>query len=132
MKFHRRDRVADQILRDASQILFREVKDSEIGFVTLSRVEVTKDLRFAKIYYTAMGSDEEQARSSRALYRCRAFMQSRIGKLLGIRHTPEISFEFDKGLDHSLRVNELINRIENERKKRESGSEDSDRDQPPD
>ncbi|MBD3233446.1 MAG: 30S ribosome-binding factor RbfA [candidate division Zixibacteria bacterium] len=129
MKYHRTERVADQILRDVAETVQHEVKDPKIGFVTFSRVEISDDLKFAKIFYTVLGSEEEQKNSRQALKRSRTFIQSRIGKKLGIRHTPEITFIFDKGLENSLRVNELLNIINEERQERESGSANTDRDQ---
>ena len=123
MKFHRPDRVADQILRDASDIILREVKDTKLGFVTFSRVEISKDLKFARIYYTALGTDKEKSDCRNALKRSRAFIQSRIGQRLGLRHTPEISFIFDKGLEHSLKINDLIKKIQREREEHEKVSE---------
>jgi ribosome-binding factor A len=118
MKFHRPDRVADQILRDASDILHKEVKDNKLGFLTFSRVEVSGDLRYAKIFYTILGSKKEMGETRNALKRSRAFIQSRIGQRLGLRHTPEISFVFDHGLEHSMRVNDLLKKIKDERDER--------------
>jgi len=118
MKLYRPDRVAEQIMRDAAEILQREVKDLKLGFVTFSRVEVSKDLKYAKIFFTALGSPEEQAKSANALNRGRTFIQSRIGQRLNLRHIPEISFHIDKGIDNSLRVDELINKIHEELEER--------------
>ena len=125
MRFYRPDRVADQILRDASEILQREIKDRKLGFVTFSRVDVSKDLKYAKIYYTILGSEEEIRNSKNALKRSRPFIQSRIGQRLGLRHTPEIKFIFDKGIEHSLRINELIRKIQNERDEQDKKQQDT-------
>ncbi|MCP4633382.1 MAG: 30S ribosome-binding factor RbfA [candidate division Zixibacteria bacterium] len=119
MKFHRPDRVADQILRDASEILQREAKDPKLGFVTFSRVEISKDLKYAKIYYTVLGSDKEIRDSKTALSRCRTFIQSKVGKRLGLRNTPELKFIFDSGLDHSFKIDNLLKKFHTEIEQRE-------------
>jgi len=125
MKFHRPDRVADQILRDVAEIVQREVKDTKIGFITFSRVQISKDLKFAKIFYTVMGSEKEQKQSIRALHRAKSFIQSKVGQRLSLRNTPEISFVFDEGLENSLRVNDLLRKIHEELEERKSGQEDT-------
>ncbi len=122
MRFHRVDRVAIQILKNASEVLNKEVKDADMGFVTFSRAEVSGDLKYAKIYFTVLGTEGEKQLSIIALERSRLFIQSRIGKLLGLKYTPQISFHLDKGLDNSFRVKELLKKIHDEIGERNSSS----------
>ncbi|MBD3168948.1 MAG: 30S ribosome-binding factor RbfA [candidate division Zixibacteria bacterium] len=119
MKNYRQDRVADQILRDASEIIHREIKDNRIGFITLSRVKISSDLKYATIYYTVLGSEEDVNKTKTALGSNRGLIQSKLGGRLGLRNTPEITFEMDKGIEHSLKVNEILKKIEDEKNQRD-------------
>ena len=97
--YSRADRVADLIREEVSRILCREVKDPAIGFITITDVDVSKDLKSAKIFYTILG-DEWQARASaRALLRVSPFIRRQMGKRLKLLYVPDNAFRYDQSME---------------------------------
>jgi len=111
MSAPRTDRLAEQIRKEASDVLAREVHDPGIGFVTLTRVTVTADLQLARIYYTRLGDAPERAATGKALARVRPFVRRMLGDRLRLRHVPDIQFVFDQSIAHQARVEELLREI---------------------
>jgi ribosome-binding factor A len=107
----RTDRLAEQIRKEASDVLARQVHDPGIGFVTLTRVTVTPDLQLARLYYTQLGDAAAQKTTERALGRVRPFVRRMLGARLRLRHVPEIEFVFDRSIAHQARVEELLQEI---------------------
>lgn len=99
------------IKQEVSQMLMRGMKDPRIGFTTVTDVEVTGDLRQAKIYVSLFGSDKEKADTIQALKHARGHVRSELGKILNLRHVPEIDFDKDTSLDYSMHIESLINEI---------------------
>ena len=104
----RPDRVADQIHAEIAQLLAREVHDPGIGFVTITRVQVTPDLQQARIYYTALGDDKARRDSARALGRAAAFLRRQIGARLRLRRVPELTFLYDESIAGQDRIEQLL------------------------
>jgi ribosome-binding factor A len=107
----RSDRVADQIRGELALLLTREVHDPGIGFVTLTRVQVSPDLQLARVYFTALGDDEARTRSARALERAAPFLRRQIGSRLRLKRTPELKFFFDESIAGQDRIERLLNEI---------------------
>jgi ribosome-binding factor A len=108
---HRPDRVADQIRAEVSQMLMRDVHDPGIGFVTLTRVQVTPDLQLARVFYTRMGSEAERRATAKALCRASSFLRRAISQRLRLRRAPVLEFVFDHSVEHQERVERLIQEI---------------------
>ena len=107
----RSDRVADQIRSELAQILAREVHDPGIGFVTLTRVQVTPDLQQARVYYTALGDERARRGSARALERAAPFLRRQIGSRLRLRRVPAITFLYDDAIAGQDRIEQLLGEI---------------------
>jgi len=114
----RPDRVADQIRSELADLLAREVHDPGIGFVTLTRVQVSPDLQQARVFYTSLGTggpgeDETKTRrnSQRALERAAPFLRRRIGSRLRLRRVPELRFVYDESIAGQDRIEQLINEL---------------------
>jgi len=88
-------RVADRIHKTVAQVLERRIKDPRLGFVTITDVRVTGDLQQAIVFYTVYGTEGERRRSASALKSATGLIRSEVGKALGIRLTPTISFQLD-------------------------------------
>ena len=99
------------IKQEVSQMLMRGMKDPRIGFTTVTDVEVTGALRQAKIHVSLFGSDKEKADTLQALKHARGHVRSELGKILNLRHVPEIDFDKDTSLDYSMHIESLINEI---------------------
>lgn len=106
-QFNRSERVAGQIRRDLAKLIQKEIKDPEVGFVSLSDVEVTRDLSHAKVYITVF-EPEKAAESIKALSRAAAFLRHRLGQELRLRHVPELHFLHDSSVETGGHIDELI------------------------
>lgn len=111
----RPDRVADQLRGELGQLLAREVHDPGIGFVTITRVQVTPDLQVARIFFTALGpsGDESKTRknSERAIERATPFLRRQIGSRLRLKRVPELHFIYDESIAGQDRVERLLNQL---------------------
>jgi ribosome-binding factor A len=107
----RPDRVADQIRSELASLLAREVHDPGIGFVTLTRVQVTPDLQQARVRYTALGDDKARAATARALDRAAPFLRRQLGARLRLRRTPELRFIYDESIAGQDRIEQILNEL---------------------
>src|SRR5947209_19448777 len=104
----RPDRVADQIRSELALMLAREVHDPGIGFVTITRVQVTPDLQQARDYYTALGVDKARRSTARAVDRAAAFMRRQIGSRLRLKSVPELEFLYDESTVSQDRIGPIL------------------------
>jgi ribosome-binding factor A len=114
----RPSRVADQIRSELANLIAREVHDPGVGFVTLTRVQVTPDLQLARVYYTSLataspGSNDAVARNNtaKALARAASFLRRRIGQTLRLRRAPELEFHYDESIAGQDRIEQILNEI---------------------
>ena len=113
----RADRVAREIQKELSDLLRREVKDPRVRDATISRVDLTDDLRQATVYVAALGAVGDEARSAElleGLRRAAGFLQGKLGRNLRMRSTPRITFAYDAGLENLIHVAELLSGLEDE------------------
>ena len=107
----RPDRVADQIRSELATLLVREVHDPGIGFVTLTRVQVSPDLQVARVLYTVLGDTKARESSAKALGRAATFLRRQIGSRLRLKRTPELRFVYDDSVAGQDRIEQLLNEI---------------------
>ena len=107
----RPDRVADQIRSEIASMLVRDVHDPGIGFVTLTRVQVTPDLQIARVYYTALGDEKARGNSARALGRMAAFLRRQLGSRLRLKRAPELRFVYDESIAGQDRIERLLSEL---------------------
>lgn len=113
------EKLQELIKQEISQMILQELKDPRIGFVTVTQVEVTGDLREAKVYVSIMGGDEQVKESWQGLQSSLGFIRREIGKRIRLRFTPEISFALDKSLDYSAHIQELLLKIKADEEQKE-------------
>ena len=124
-EFNRSERVAGQIRRDLARLIQLEIKDPDVGFVSLSDVEVTRDLAHAKVFITVF--DPQKADTSlQALRRAAAFLRRRLGKELRLRHVPELHFLHDDSVEQGSHIDKLIEQALGADKGTLADKEDSD------
>jgi ribosome-binding factor A len=92
-------------------MLAREVHDPGIGFVTITRVQVSPDLQHARIHYTALGDDKARAATAKALGRASVFLRRQIGSRLRLRRVPELQFLYDESIAGQDRIEQLLHNI---------------------
>jgi ribosome-binding factor A len=126
---HRPDRVGDQIRQELSELLSRgEVHDPGIGFITLTRVQVTPDLQLARVFYTTMGDEKERKETARALQRATPFFRRQVGGRLQLRRVPELEFRFDESVAHQDRIEQIIRDLHEEDAKRNAAAGSTEQD----
>lgn len=110
---HRRsDRVAEAIREEVATFLAGSVKDPRVqGLVTVTGVDLTRDLRHARIYVSVLGSDAERAATFDGLASLAGHLRSRVGRSLRLRLAPEISFKEDESVAHAARIESLLNSL---------------------
>lgn len=109
--YKRSDRVADLLHKEICEMLLKEVKDPRIGFITITGVELSSDLKMAKIFYTTLGSPDQVSDSGRALQRITPFIRKHLGKRLRLRSTPDIIFRYDKSLEYGARIDSILDHL---------------------
>lgn len=101
-------RLADRIREIVAKMLERRIKDPRLGFVTVTDARLTADLRDATVYYTVFGSDAERADSAAALESAKGIIRSEVGRRIGLRHTPTITFVHDPLPENARHIDELL------------------------
>jgi len=122
---HRPDRVGDQIRQELSELLSRgAVHDPGIGFITLTRVQVTADLQLARVYYTTMGDQNARKDTAKALKRATPFFRRHVGGRLQLRRVPELEFRFDESVEHQDRIEQILRDLHEEEARRDTHDDD--------
>jgi ribosome-binding factor A len=107
----RAKRLGEQIQRELGELLRRDVKDERIGNVTITAVNVTGDLRTARVYYLVFGKDGPDPKVQRGLTSAAGFLRNALSKSLMIRYTPTLTFELDTSIEHGVRLSQLIDAV---------------------
>lgn len=111
MAFNRTKRINEEVKREMSSII-RDLKDPRISpMASVMSAEVTKDLKYAKIYVSVMGTDEEKDNTMAALKSATGFIKHEIATRLNLRCVPQPTFVLDTSIDYSMHISELINKI---------------------
>ncbi len=112
---HRTERLAGLIKEELGELLQKEIKDPRIGFVSITKVRVSRDRSHAKVYVSIFGDKDQQASTIEGLESAKGFIRAELGKRIRIRHTPEIQFIVDSSLEESARIFSLLDEISSER-----------------
>ena len=110
------EKLQELIKQEMGKMLLTDLKDPRIGFVTVTDVEMTGDLREAKIYVSIMGGAEQVKSSLEGLQSALGFIRREIGHRIRLRFTPEISFALDTSLDYGDHIQKLLLQVEGENK----------------
>ena len=105
------ERVAVALKREVSNIIHDELKDPRAGFITVTRIELTDDLRYAKIFFSVLGNEKEQKNSRRALESACGFIKRLIARRVKLRFVPEIRFIQDKSCEYSIHIQQELDKI---------------------
>jgi ribosome-binding factor A len=111
----RAKRLGEQIQRELTELLRRAVKDERIGNVTITAVEVSGDLRTARVYYLIFGKEGADPKVQQGLTSAAGFLRNALSKALMIRYTPTLTFELDTTIEHGVRLTQLINSLKKPR-----------------
>ena len=107
----RNQRLALQIQQEISMMLFRNVKDRRIGLVTVTGVELSSDLRHAKVFFSTMGNEKEKSESMEALNHAAGWIRRTLGQRIRMKFLPEIVFRVDTSQEYGERIDRLLDEI---------------------
>jgi len=116
-------RVADEIRRQLGELILRRVRDPKVSAISITDVEVTGDLRLARVYYTVGGDEQDRVEVAKGLRRATGFLKREMSERLRLRYMPDFEFFYDESLDRGARVDALLADLARER-----GAEDGDHD----
>ena len=108
------ERLNHQFQEVISEILYKEVKNPDLKFVTITGCEITNDLSFCKVYFTVLDKDKDDIKNE--LNNAASFIRGEISKRVEIRHTPELKFIFDESIEYGEKIEKIINEINKEDK----------------
>ncbi|MBU2540991.1 MAG: 30S ribosome-binding factor RbfA [Candidatus Omnitrophica bacterium] len=111
----RLERVASEIKKEISLILSQELRDPRLGFVTITRVKMSPDLREAWVYFSVLADKAKQEDSLKVLSGAAGYIRRLIGQRLRLRFNPEIKFKFDKSIAYSIEIEERIRELKDEK-----------------
>jgi len=109
-------RVADAMRKELAVLLLNKVRDPKLAEVHISRVEVTDDLKIARIFFTLLSGRKHAGAAEKSLIKARGFMRTHIARTLNMRYTPDLQFRYDDAAEKVAQVESLFRDIENERK----------------
>lgn len=119
----RPERVQEALRQEISKIIHNELKDPRIGFLTITKVELTKDLRYAKVYFSVLGETKDKNLALKGLNSAKGYIKNMVADRINLRFVPEIAFKIDESLEHTKDIYDLLDRI----KKEKDGNERSNR-----
>lgn len=125
MESPRASRVGEQIHKEISALLVKGLKDPRIGFVTITAVDVTRDLSIAKVFFTVIGDAAARGESEKGLNSSIPYIRREIGRRIRMRHVPEIRFQFDSSLEYGTRIEAIIQEIHEQKSDDSSDSEEN-------
>lgn len=104
----RPERVAEALLRELSALLYRDLKDPRLRGVTLTSVDVTPDLRHARVYFSHLEGAGRGRDAVEGFRRAGGHIRQKVGRALALRYTPEFEFHYDPGIERAARIDELL------------------------
>mgnify|MGYP001426037801 CR=1 FL=1 len=116
MHFKRSSQVAEVIKREMSDILSHHIKDPRLGFITVTGVDLSDDLRYAKVFVSIFGEKDKQQESLDGLASAKGFIRKEIGSRLRLRYCPDFSFKVDESIAYGDKIDRLLNQISKEDK----------------
>jgi ribosome-binding factor A len=119
---YRQEKLGELIAAELSDLFRTRVKDPRVGFASITHVEVSGDLRHAKIFVSVMGTQEEREATMKGLHNATGFLRHELASRLVIRYMPELIFKLDKSIEEGARILALINQVEQEEQKNKQSS----------
>ncbi|MCR4440924.1 MAG: 30S ribosome-binding factor RbfA [Peptococcaceae bacterium] len=109
MSGHRLARIAEEVKKELSQMIREEIKDPRVkGLISITHVEITSDLRYAKVYVSMFANENESERSFKGLEKASGYLRSELAKRLQLRFTPELIFKPDNSIAYGSKINKII------------------------
>lgn len=116
----RAQRLGELIKQEISDILLKDVNDPRIGFVSVTDVEVSGDLRHANVYVSVYGEEEERDKSMKGLKKATRYIRKLLGERITVYHTPEILFRYDNSIEYGAHISKLLDEVKKQEDKGDS------------
>lgn len=117
---HRQEKLGELITAELSELLRTRVKDPRVGFASITHVDVSGDLRHARVFVSVMGTPEEQAETMKGLKNANGYLRHELAQRLTLRYMPELAFKLDTSIEEGSRILSIINQVEREDKERQA------------
>jgi len=115
MTARRIQKINEMLRREISEIIQRDMKDPAVGFTTVSRAEISKDLSYASVFVSVMGEEKIRKTTIERLNKAVGYIQHQLSEKTRLRTMPRITFKLDESVDHSLRIDEILKKIAEEK-----------------
>jgi len=115
MTKQRPERVQEAMRQEISKIIQGQIKDPRIGFLTVTKVELTKDLRYAKVFFSVLGEDKDKLLALKGLNSAKGYIRTLIADKIKLRFVPDIVFKIDESLGHTKEIYDLLDKIKKEK-----------------
>ena len=115
MTTKRPERVQEALRQEISRILQNEIRDPRIGFLTVTYLELTKDLRYARVYFSVLGEGKDKELALKGLNSAKGYIKSLLSEKIKLRFMPEIVFKIDNSFDNTKHVYDLLDKLKKER-----------------
>ena len=107
----RKEKVQDAIQKEICDILQNEIKDPRIGFITITGVEISDDLRYAKVFFSVLGKEEDKKKTKEALHSAMGFIRTMVAERIQLRFAPELVFKEDNSSEYSSHIQKVLDEI---------------------
>jgi ribosome-binding factor A len=107
----RKQKIEEIIKRCVGDLILKEIKDQRVGFVSISKVELSRDMETAVVYYSVLGGDKDQRNADFGLNSAKSFIRKKLGKQLQIRKLPQLVFKYDDSIEGSVDIVHLIEEV---------------------
>ncbi len=115
MSERRTAKISEEIKRELSSMIMNELKDPRVkGLVSITHVDVTNDLRFAKVYVSVFADEESRNSALKGLSKASGYLRSELAKRLRLRYTPELIFKIDNSIEYGSKINKMLSEIGND------------------
>lgn len=111
MRFKRSQRLQELLLKEISLLIQRGIKDPRVGFATVTQIDLSDNLRHAKVFVSIMGSEQEIEETLEGLKSAKSYIRKTLGKNLYLRYIPELEFKKDSGFEYFDKISKLLNEI---------------------
>ena len=120
MNPYRKEMVCKEIKRVTADLVQKELRDPRLGFVSVTKAEVSSDLKYAKIFFSVMGNERQQKKTMAGLRHAKGFIQKELSRAIRMRSFPEIRFELDDSIEKAFKMTQLLDKLAAERNAQEA------------
>jgi ribosome-binding factor A len=116
MSSQRPERVQEAIREEVAKIVQQELRDTRLGFITITKVELTRDLRFARIYFSVLGEEKDKKRALYGLNSAKGYIKGLLGDRVKLKFMPDIVFKIDDSFEKTKEIYDILDRLKKEKK----------------